>query len=265
MKTLLLKNKFLLSLMLIVSLNSPVINAQGSSDGPSSASDTQSFTLQFNSINGPLASRALELSFSETTSDDFDDGLDIKNLQLMPDDLNLFVNGEFYTAQAYAAITEDKTVNLAFQASGDYDYSITLTSMENMGSQGVEIRDNLLGTAYELTTSGTYTFSSVSGYFPNRFQIAFKAQTLSQDDFDMDNMDIRYVNNTRSIAISNPSNLDLERVEVFNMAGQSVYNNAILTNESLINYQVNNLKTGIYIIRLFTKNDTSLTEKVLIR
>ena len=262
MKTILLKNKLILAILLIATPLSQVIYAQAG--GPENF-EMQEFTLEFNSVNGPATSRTLELSFSESTSDDFDEGFDTKNLQLMQDDLNLLLNGEFFTTQAYSEITEEKIVDLALQASGTYDYTIELTGMVNMGDQNLELRDNLTGTIFDLRGGEAYQFTSVSGYFPNRFQITFKTTVLSQDDFNIESLDIRYVNNSNSIAVSNPNNIDVKGVEVFNIAGQKVYNNTSSINDSSISYAVNNLVSGVYIIKVLTDNNASLTKKVLIK
>ncbi|WP_111682408.1 T9SS type A sorting domain-containing protein [Winogradskyella tangerina] len=262
MKTILLKEKLILAMILIATSFSQVYYAQSSSD---ENFEMQGFTLEFNSVNGPATSRTLELSFSESTSDDFDEGYDTKNLQLMQDDLNLLLNGEFFTAQAFSPITEEKIVDLALQASGSYNYTIELTDMENMGNQNLELRDNLTNTVFDLRSGEAYEFSSESGYFPNRFQITFKTTTLSQSDYEIENLDIRYVNNSNTISISNPTNIDVKGVEVFNISGQRVYTNTTLLNNSSISYNVNNLVSGVYIIRLVTESNTSLTKKVLVK
>ncbi len=262
MKQLLLKHKFALTVMLMLSTFTQFIFAQNSSDNAQNF-EMQSFTIEFNSLNGPAASRTLELSFSESTSDDFDDGYDTKNLQLLPDDLNLLLNGEFYTTQAYSEINEEKIVDLVFQASGSYNYSIQLTALENMGAQNLELRDNLNEVTFDLRSGEAFEFSSESGYFPGRFQITFKTTTLSQNEFDIENLDVRYINDTNSITISNPNNIDIKQVEVFNIAGQKVYDNNTVSNESSINFKLNNLFTGAYIIKLVTNDNSILTQKIM--
>jgi len=244
---------------------SQAILAQGSSNDPEN-SEMQSFTLEFNSVSGPAISRTLDLSFSELTSEAFDEGFDTKNLNFLADDLNLLLDGEYYTTQAYSPLNEEKIVDLAFQASGSYNYSIQVTNMDNMGYQGVEIRDNLYGITFDLSYGDIFEFSSESGYFPNRFDITFKVTTtLSQNNFDLENLDVRYVNGTRTIAVSNPNNIDLKSIEAYNITGQKVYNNNASVNDSTINYQVGNLTAGVYVIRLTTVSDASLTKKVFIR
>lgn len=261
MKTILLKKEQILFFIILIFCTSQDINAQnGSNDN---ASSMQSFQLEFSSVDGPEVVRELQLTFSDHTSDSFDDGYDTKNLNLMQDDLNLTLNGEFYTSQAYSSITEDKIVDLVFQASGSYEYSIELRDMVDMGDQNIELRDNLLGTSFDLRSEGAYIFSADEGYYPNRFQLTFKTTTLSTTDLEIDNIDVRYINNTNTISISNPKNLGVKNVEMYNMSGQLVYKNNMSHQESLIKYQVRNINTGVYIITMATDNNKFVTKKIM--
>jgi len=178
----------------------------------------------------------------------------------MQDDLNLFLNGEYFTSQAYSPITEDKIIDLVFQASGSYDYSIELVGMDNLGNQNIELRDNLLNTTFNLRSGDAYIFPSDSGYFPGRFQLTFKT-TLSDLDHDYDALDIRYVNDSNSIVVNNPSNQQLKNIEVFAVNGQVVFSSNAVNNEDIIRYDLSNLYSGIYIIKVEGENNNLTTKK----
>jgi hypothetical protein len=263
MKTRLLKKEQILSLIILICCGAQYIKAQSASSD--NTSSMQSFQLIFNSVDGPTTTRELELSFSDHTSDNFEEEYDTKNLELMYDDLNLILNGEFFTSQAYSSITEDKVVDLVFQASGNYNYTIKLNGMENMGNRNIELKDNLLDTTFDLRGGGTYEFSSVNGYFPNRFQITFKTTTLSQTDFDIDSIAMRYVNDNNTILVLNPTNQSVRGIEMFSITGKQVYSSSTLNNSNSIAYKVKNLNTGIYILKLETENNGLITKKVLVK
>lgn len=263
MKTRLLKKEQILFLMLLVFGYTQAFYAQNSSNV--APDDMQSFTIEFNNIDGPEVRRELHLSFSETTSDGFDEGYDVKNLELMEDDLNLISNGEYFTSQAYSSITEDKVAPLVLQSSGSYNFTIQLTSTTNMGSQSIHIRDNFTGDYFDLRSGNAFEFSTEEGNFTNRFEIFFKTVTLSQTDFEIESIDVRYVNDTNSIIISNPKNFDIKSLAVYAISGKEVYGNNISNSDSLIKYQVRNLNSGIYILSLMTENNSTLTKKVIIK
>ena len=264
MKTILLKKEQILSFLILVFCASQTSIAQNSSND--SAATVQSFRLEFNCVDGPTATRELQLSFSDDTSDEYDEGYDTKNLELMQDDLNLFLNNEFYTSQSYSPITEDKTADLVFQASGSYNYTIELTVTENMDDQSIRLRDNFTGAIFNLKSGEAYEFSSDQGYFESRFEIFFKSEeTLSQTEFETTDVDVRYVAISNSILISNPENLNIKSVEMYNISGQRVFSDVSLNNDSLMRHKLRKINTGIYIIQLITENNNLFTKKIVVR
>lgn len=222
--------------------------------------------LEFNSVNGPEARRVLQLAFSENTSDDFDVDYDIKNTNVGEYDLNLDLNGEPMIEQAYAPITEDKGVNLLFQTSGSFSFTIRLTTTDNMEANDLHLKDNLYGTYFDLKSGEAYEFYSDEGYYPNRFQIVFKQQseTLSQIDHTLDGLDVRYLSNAKKLSITNPNNKEIKSIELFDILGKSVYNNKMNDTVNTLEFRLNSLATGAYIIRLITEENGILTKKIIV-
>lgn len=263
MKTLLLKREQILSFIILIFCASPLIKAQNNSNDI--AASVQSFRLEFNSVDGPSVTRSLQLSFSDNTSDNFDEGYDTKNLLLMQDDLNLLQNGEYYISQAYSPITEDKIANLVFQASGNYNYTIELTTMENMDNQSIRLRDNYTGEIFNLKNSGTYQFSSQQGYFEDRFEVFFKSEeTLSQTEFEIEGVDVRYLSASNTILVSNTNSSDVKDVEIYNISGQKVFSDNTVNDENLIKYELGKINSGIYIVKLVTEKNGLFTKKIIV-
>ena len=95
------------------------------------------------------------------------------------------------------------------------------------------------------------------------FQLTFKTTTLSQTDFDFENIDVRYINDNNTIVISNPTNKSVQNVEVYAVTGQRVYVNNISSSNDSVRYQVRNLHSGIYVVRVRTKNNRLFTQKII--
>jgi hypothetical protein len=262
MKTILLRKANILFLAFITTFS---VQAQGTSDTDDDTMKT--IRIEFNNVDGPEVHRELELSFSDYTTDDYDLEYDVKNLNVYGDDLNLSLNGEPMVAQAYAPITEDKEVPLLFRASGSYTYYIQLTDTENLAQQDVHIKDNLLGTYFDLRSGERYEFSSIAGEFPNRFQIVFKQQsvTLSQADYKIEGLNVVYAINTSNLVISNAKNKTIISVELYNIFGQSVYTNRNSNQDNSTRIQLNNLSTGAYIVQLITEDNGVLTKKIIVQ
>lgn len=262
MKTLLLKNQNILFLAFIAFFSA---QAQGTSD--TEADDIQMMRIEFNTVDGPEASRELQLSFSENTSDDYESGLDIKNLDVSHDDLNLGLNGEELTDQAYGPITEDKSVPLLLRSSGSYTFTIKLTVTENMEGQDLYLKDNLTGAYFDLKQGLAYEFTSLEGNFPNRFDILFKTQstTLSQINHKIEGLDVRYAMNSNTLVVLNSKNKKITSIELYNIFGQTAYVNTNLEEGNSNRIQLRNLSTGAYIVRLVTADNGILTKKIIVK
>ena len=228
----------------------------------------QKLRLEFNSVDGPDTRRELLLGFSEETSDAFDYGYDAKNVEVYEDDLNLELEGQLMTIQAYGAIEEDKVVPLILKTSGVYNYTIKLTEIENIPEdQELFIKDNLTNEYYDLRSEQPFEFSSEEGEFNDRLEIVFQQQseTLSQIDQDIEGINIYYSFGRRKIVVLNPNNEEIKNIEVVNLLGQTVQNIKNIFEGTYNEYNVQNLSTGTYIIKLTTVTNAVMIKKVIVK
>ena len=237
-------------------------------DTESSEPVIQKLRLEFNSVDGPDTRRELLLGFSDITSDEFDYGYDGLNTEVFDDDLNLIMDEDMYTLQAYGPVTPEKIVPLALQASGTYNYRIKLTEIENFSEdQDIFLRDNLTGTYYDLRSEAPYEFLSDSGEFNERLEIVFQEQsaTLSDIDETIDDLSMYYAMGRKKLVILNPNNTELKQIAVVNMLGQSVININHVFEGSYNEYALPNLTTGAYVITLVTASNTVITKKIIVK
>ncbi|WP_111682409.1 LamG-like jellyroll fold domain-containing protein [Winogradskyella tangerina] len=228
----------------------------------------QKIRLEFNSVDGPQTKRELLLGFSDITSDEFDYGYDGKNTEVYDDDLNLLLDNENYTLQAYGPVTPEKIVPLALKASGTYNYRIKLTEIENFSEdQDIFIRDNLTDTYYDLRSEAPYEFLSDSGEFNDRLEIVFQEEpeTLSTIDDTIEDLSMYYALNRKKLVVLNPNNIELKQIAVVNMLGQSVVSINNVFEGSYNEYNLQNLTTGAYVITLVTSSNSVITKKIIVK
>lgn len=228
----------------------------------------QKLRLEFNSVDGPETKRELLLGFSESTTNAFDYGYDGKNTEVYSDDLNLLMDDDNYTIQAYSAITEDKVIPLALDASGTYNYTIQLTNIENIpDDQEIYLKDNLTDAYHDLRSETPYEFLSEAGAFNNRLEIVFReeSETLSQLDETIKDLNLYYAIGRKKVVVLNPKNTSLKQIDVVNMLGQSVYTISNMYDGRYNEYNLQNLNTGAYIITLTTSSNAILTKKIIVK
>lgn len=210
--------------------------------------------------------RNFVLAFSETATDGYDYGFDARTIDPQEDDLNSYLDGENMIIQTFAPITNDKVIDLAFNSTGTYNYTIELDEIKNIPEdQQVYLRDNLTGTYFDLRI-GAYSFSSeVSGQDTDRFDVVFQSgDTLSNDDFINDSTLI-YVNNTEDMLYVKGLTKKAKHLSMTNMLGQAIktYNN--IDNQTLENgVDISNLSAGVYLVSVQTENNLTIDKKIII-
>ncbi|NNK40537.1 MAG: T9SS type A sorting domain-containing protein, partial [Winogradskyella sp.] len=225
----------------------------------------QKIRLELNSVNGPATRRELLLGFSDATTDAYDYGYEALNTESGANDLNLALDGDNYTMQAYSPITEDKEIPLNFKSSGDYFYEIKITETENVPEdQDIYIRDTYTESTFKLSDLEAYEFSATAGEFNDRFQIVFRESvTLSVVDQEIEALNYYYSNTRDKLVVMNPKGVEIKSIQIFNILGQSVYNNQNLHQQSYNEYPITDLSTGTYVVNMNTESGV-LNKKIII-
>ncbi|MCB0382759.1 MAG: T9SS type A sorting domain-containing protein [Psychroserpens sp.] len=226
----------------------------------------QKIRIEFASVDGPATRRELLLGFSTFTSDAFDYGYEAKNTSVANDDLNLTLDDDLLLIQSYGSISEDKSVPLVLNASGNYNYTIRATSLEQIDeNQDVYLKDIVTGTYYNLRSEQAYEFSSEAGQNQTRFEIVFKNQddTLETQDSAYQ-YTLIYFNNDTSKLFVKGLQTDVDQILIINILGQSVMTFSNIKGEDLENgLDILNLNSGTYVVYL-KSNSTTKTKKIII-
>ena len=246
-------------------------------DGPiffrSSNSENQSSTSENNSMgiirleltvsNGNK--RNFVLGFGERTTDGYDYGFDSRTIDPQDDDLNSYLNDEKMVIQSYSPITDDKVIDLVFNSTGTYNYTIEIIEIKYISEdQNIFIKDNLTNTDFDLRT-GTYNFTSdFSGEDTDRFDVVFKATTLDIDNFSTDNTLI-FVNNYEHKLYVKGLTTQAKQLNITNMLGLNIRSLNNVSSQTLDNgLDISNLSSGIYIISVSNDDNQTINKKVII-
>ena len=220
--------------------------------------------LELNVSNGNK--RNFVLLFGDQTTDGFDYGYDARTIDPQPDDLNSFLGDEKMVIQSYAPITNNKVVDLVFNSTGTYNYTLEIIELENISdNQGIYLRDNLTGSYFDLR-SGAYSFSSdESGEDTERFDVVFQsAEALSNDEFDTTDVLI-FVNNTEDKLYIKGLTTQAKQLSLTNMLGQNIKSYYNINNQTLENgLDISNLSSGVYLVNLNSENGTQLSKKIIL-
>ena len=243
----------------------PIFFRNANSEAETSSSDNSIglIRLQLNVSNGN--SRIFVLAFSENTTDEYDYGFDARTIDPQEDDMNSFIDEEKMVIQTFAPITLDKVVDLVFNSTGTFNYSLEILEIENIPlDQPIIVKDHLTNSEFDLRT-GAYNFTSdFSGEDKDRFDIVFTATTLDTEEFGSGDALI-FVNNDEDKLYVKGLSPQENNLRITNMLGQTLKNYVDVSSETLNNgLDISNLSSGIYIISLTNDSDQTLDKKVII-
>ena len=224
--------------------------------------DRTKIRLGFNSINN--IHRQLLVTSDERATINYDWGFDGKNIDSQIDEMSWMIDDSKYVIQGINGINETTVLPIGIYTSTEGNNTITIDALVNFPEElQVYVHDIELNNYHNLRSSD-YTINLLAGEHLNRFEITFTNQALSIDEIEnTTNIELYFNNETESIIIDNPRQINIDNAEMINMIGQSVYKyNAIKLN-NLIELKTKNISTGAYIIKLKTENGT-ISKKVLV-
>ena len=221
--------------------------------------------LQFTSVG--IINRQILLTVDDNCTEGYDWGYDGYLNDVQVDDMSWLIEDQLFVIQGIGEIdTEETTLPLNIQKSDVGDVVISIQSLENIPDDlNIVLHDTELNTHYDLRSTN-YEATLQPGNYEDRFVIGFQTPSvLSIDDNKEEQLDFYYEINNKKLVVTNPTNLDVSHIEVYNTSGQSLYNIADILNTSRSEYSIENLTSGIYIIRLNTDDGFVVTKKVTVK
>ena len=161
----------------------------------------------------------------------------------------------------------DEIIPLGFNTTIDVPtiYTISIHQFEGdfMDENAIFVIDKLLNTIHNLKDSG-YSFTSEIGEFNNRFEIVFRADALSINDYESDDTELTIIeleNGDVEFRIGN--NLTITQVEILDLLGRRIY--SLSGNNSSEVYNLSNLSKATYIARVTLSNGQTISKKAIKR
>ncbi|WP_298346670.1 T9SS type A sorting domain-containing protein [uncultured Algibacter sp.] len=219
--------------------------------------------IGFESVN--TLQRQLLITVDENATEGYDWGYDSKYIDTQIDDMYWLINKEKFIIQGINQINKNTKIPLGIHTKTDGLNSIKIDKLEYT-PQDLEIylHDKYLNIYHDLKT-GKYETRLASGVYLNRFEITFsKNQTLGTEENENKEIEVYFSNKKNSIVINNPASKRIEAIEMFNILGQTLFKFNTNSNNSYIEYNANEIKTGNYILKIETEFGT-ISKKISIK
>ncbi|WP_452219019.1 choice-of-anchor D domain-containing protein [Lacinutrix undariae] len=148
--------------------------------------------------------------------------------------------------------------------SGIYNIAIaTVDGLFDTENQDIYIKDNLTGITFNITNA-PYTFTSEAGTFNSRFELVFRAQTLSLSNALLDAKDLSIIElNTGDIKFSVNANFKIKNIDIIDTLGRTIYH--LQGDSNIETYTLSQLSEAAYIAKVTLSNGQVITKKAIKR
>lgn len=212
-----------------------------------------------------LFNRHLLHNFNGHATEGFDYGMEAKSPEGISSDAWWVLDHDKYVTQAHPYdimlkiplhMVLDEQQNVKFRMFDiqrfEDDQPIYLHDIDN------ELYVDLRQQNYEINLeAGTYT---------NRFEITFsQLETLDLDDVSISDFEIFQDNGQSQLTVLNPFNLEVQRVQLFDVAGKLIFSSEALETLSEYHFSTKTLSDGVYVASILVANKKPLSKKVIIR
>ena len=152
-------------------------------------------------------------------------------------------------------------VPLGFKVNTGGTYQIKLSDFDGLfNTTGIYLQDNETQTVHDFSSANSYTFTTATGTFENRFILKY-TPVLGTNNSTFTNANVTVFKQNESIHIS-AVNASIQEVSVFDITGRLLYNKKNIHNNSLI---IDNLVMAqqVILINVLSEEGQIVTKKIL--
>ena len=163
-----------------------------------------------------------------------------------------------YGIQGRPTFTVNDIVPLGYDSQILGDFTIGLGEIEGiLNTTAIYLKDLDLNIIHDLKVSD-YTFTSVDGIFPDRFELQFiEESTLSVDEVVNEDAIAVYLNNNNELEIKQKSSVEINSATVYSMLGAKINSISDMSQKISLNEQA----SGVYIVVIDTEKGR-ITKKI---
>ena len=220
--------------------------------------------IGFNSIN--TIRRQLLITEDSNATQGVDWGYDGMIQESQIDDMFWLINNQRFTIQGIDVIDNQTILPIGVYTDSDGTNSFALDALTNATAiTKVYLHDKVLNIYHNLSEEN-YNVFLPAGEYLERFEITFSNQNALNinDNFYVNNIEVHYSNNLKSIVIINPLHHDINTIKMMTLLGQTVLEIKDVSNQNYQEIKLNNLSSGAYIIKLNTPNGI-VSKKIIVR
>lgn len=220
--------------------------------------------IRFNTMLNNEAIKQVVLAFDPSATDGIDHAKDARNPNDgSPMDMYFILDNKEYVISVIE-FDENKRLPVGFKSNAAASVKITVAEMINFSqASNVFLFDNQTGIYHDIKNA-EYEFPINAGVTNNQYEITFKDAALSNSVNTINNVVIVQNNNNQMLSVSNPNNLDVKSVALYDIAGKLIFNKVDLGTKPMYEFSTASLSEGVYIVKLKTNDGQSIGQKLIV-
>jgi hypothetical protein len=191
-----------------------------------------------------------------------DEEIDAKDINDGVIGINSVINNVDYTIQGRPTFNTNDVVPLSYKVTTAGSYTISIDQVDGLftaGAQNIFLRDNVLGTCNNLSSSA-YTFTSNPGSFQSRFELLYQNSLLSNNTAPAFNASEVVIYHQKSDLFINTGVATMSSIKIFNIKG------ALLFDKKEINASETRVDIGstneVLLVEIVTTEGVKVVKKV---
>ena len=212
----------------------------------------------------------------ENTTNGFDFGYDAPLIENNIEDMYWYFDEKAYVIQGVPNFEKEQVLPLAIKSQEGGEFIIKIDETENWPTgKELYLKDKANDSIHDLLAGEYIGSTDKKGEISDRFEIVFykeKAEIPNPDEIvnpdglpEIDGLvGISYSTFTKQVKISNFDMLDVSKVMIFDMGGKLIQEYDELPTQREILLGMRPVRSGIYIVKVFSENGIS-NKKVVIK
>lgn len=210
-----------------------------------------------------LYTRQLVHNFHHTATDGFDRGLEGHRPGGPASDAFWILEDNKFVIQAHN-FDEFLRIPLVVTVENNQPLRFRILDVQHFSDQQpIYIYDSAYDIYVDLK-SQHYNINIEAGYYPNRFEITFNRNSLSNDEFQSSDLRIVQNNASQELQLFNKKFHDIQSFQIIDMNGKLVLKQLSLGNQNEYKFGTSKLSEGVYLVNIALSNGGSITQKIII-
>ncbi|MFN3753488.1 T9SS type A sorting domain-containing protein [Flavobacterium sp.] len=240
-------------------------NANNQSNVSQSEPINEVSQIRLNTIMNNQFTRQIALVLMPEATDGIDRGIDAKSPvdEAIPNDVYFFLDNSKYVIQG-VAFDVNKRIPVGVKSTNNSTFKFDASMISNFNEAQDVFMYDALNNSYHDIKNNTYEVVLPTGTYNDRFEITFKDTNLGGESNIKSDLVIVQNNNAQTLMVSNPNDLDLKSVKLYDITGKQIFDKQRLGVQSNYQFSTSGLAGAVYLVEVVTNDNRKLSQKIII-